>query len=507
MWNRGIVTREVGLVPWLLAPDASESEIVAAMRLPRHLSVEALAIDELAAVADYHRVWSGQAKLDTAELFLRNTACKRALYLSAPIFLPDTIGAREFTSSGVNTRLHLYRGDDVRDSVRLEAISSYELAGFRLRYALSIQYAADEIGRGWQVLRPVVVLDRRLLSAVEDQGGAAVADLERVLAALRRLVLIGSHDYVHATVLNWFPPVQGFPADYTALLSERPHPPELDRWHAATQGRLPDDLVPGRPTPGMAVLELYSLQVHGETVAAILDHDPGAGADLRELLAEYAEACESLLGRDIFADPQQTQGARDYLAFVAGWFLVSALPIGSAQLAVVGAGWAGERRDALLWQLGDLHDGMFDFVQHTDPYRFPWDGRTVSVHDVTAEYEVALRLPALREHAEYLATPRRRAGPRPWIETLAKSVTATDADRTVVDGLLTGLREVATVEGSRAGVARLHAGGGLAALRSVAGLVDGGGSEGGTAEAFARAVAGSLERVLSALDGERANDE
>ncbi|TDB91377.1 hypothetical protein E1264_01740 [Actinomadura sp. KC216] len=404
--NNGLVTAELDYAKWLVEPDVPDEAVVEAMRLPRGLSIEALADDEAAALRAYHTAWSENSGLDTLDLFNRNSACKRVLYLSAPMLLTDTIETDTFVATGVNERIHLYRAADVRDTIRLEAVSSYQVEGLRFRYALSIQYAADSTGLGWQVIRPVVVLDSGLLGQVAKAGAEGRAKLERVLEPLWKLILFGSHDYVHATVLNWFPPPARLPDDYAAMACERPHPPEIDDWHACTQRPLPQGLVDGWATPGIATLELYSLQVHAQTIARLWDGEPALGRYVTELMARFDQALSELCDVDIFGDRRSAEAVADYFTALAGWFVVSALPFGTDRLAQVLSVVPTARATAALKNLGEPHGGMFAFAALADPESFPWGDRFVPVHRVTVEYEEALRLPALRENLTYLLRPR-----------------------------------------------------------------------------------------------------
>jgi hypothetical protein len=432
--NGGIRTEELDYVRWVIDPDAVDDDIVDAMRLPPRVSIEALADDEARALDTYHTAWSAVSGMDTRELFSRNSACKRVLYLSAPILLPDTIAVDNFVGAGVNQRIHVYEAADVHDTIRLEAVSSYAVGPFRFRYALSIQYAADSTGLGWQVIRPVIVIDSAVLAAVREGGEGTAAKLERVLDALWRLVLFGSHDYVHATVLNWFAPLSNLPPEYAAITSERVHPPELGSWHACSQLALPDGLVGSRVTPGIATLELYSLMVHAQVIARIWDEDPRLREHVTGLLSEFVRALAELGADEVFG---ASEAVIDYFMTLAGWFLVSALPLGSERLADVLPVLPAEQWTRASERLAATHDGMFDFVRLVDVGRFPWGDRLVPVHEVAAEYEKALRLPALRENVGFLLRPRRdRPDGSTWLDVVCASLQ--EADRVMVREALDG---------------------------------------------------------------------
>lgn len=435
--NEGLRSRQVDPARWIIDPDASDNDIIEAMRIPSHVSVEALLMEERQAVSPYHEAWTAISGTDTSELFLRNSTCKRALYLSAPIFLPDSIPVDTFAATGVNERIHVYEADEVRDTVRLEAISSYQVGGFRFRYALSIQYKDDSVGLGWQVIRPVIVFDRRLLAMARTSGPQAVASLLRILETLRKLVLFGSHDYVHATVLNWFPPVKNLKPAYAAIASERRHPPEVDAWHEGSQEALPAHYTPERETPGIATLELYSLLVHGRVVARIWDRDPRVRETVHAHVRELHEAFRDLLRAGAFDEPGERRSAAGYLTTLAGWFLASALEVRSERMSEALGSLPADAVDLAYRHLTAVHGGMFDFVRFADPDRFPWHGRLVAVHEVTAEYETALRLPALRGHLQYLSSRRKQQAAAPvtasvpttsttWIEELCAPLQETE---------------------------------------------------------------------------------
>lgn len=501
MLNEGTQTAELDLAGWVLDPDAGDDEIVAAMRLPAGLSLETLIMDEVATVAGYHRYWSANAGLDTAELFLRNSACKRALYLSAPIFLPDTIPVARFVARHVNSRIHVYSAPDVMDTIRLEAVSSFEPNDFRFRYALSIQYAADSAGLGWQVIRPVIILDRRIMTAVHAGGAAARQRLERVLAVLRKIVLFGSHDYVHATVLNWFPPLRGLAPEYAAITCERVHPPEVEQWHEGTQAALPAGLVDGRVTPEIATLELYSLMVHGETIARLWEAQPRLSDHAAGLVSEFCAALGALAdssapGGGLLGSAVLTEQAADYFTTLAFWFIVSALPIGSQRLEHL-LGGAPERCRRACERLAQVHDGMFDFVRFADPAAFPWQGGFVGVHEVEAQYADALRWPAVRAYLEYLLRPRRSGGPGTWAQELCAVLPTAEA--AAVLAALSELAASTSPQEYESALAALADGGQLGLLR---GIAVGRPGEPGPAR-YARAILASFVGVTDALLGRR----
>jgi hypothetical protein len=499
MINEGIKTAVLNLESLVADPAASDEDIVNAMRLPADLSVETLAIDEMKALAPYLDAWSRASDMDTRELFLRNTACKRALYISAPIFLPDTIWAAELIGSGVNERIHVYEAPDMRDTIRLEAVSSYHAGRFRFRYALSIQYMHDSTGLGWQLIRPVVILDRELLAAVAAAGGDAPAALARVVESLRRLIALGSHDYIHGTVLNWFPPPLHLSPAYAAMMTERPHPPEIDGWHAGSQTPLPADLVPGVETPLIATLELYSLMAHAQVIGLIWDGGR-LESRIRQMMAEFGQALEQLLRTGAFAGDDAAGDAAGYFMTLAGWFLVSALPLGSDHLAKVLDDLPGGRVRQMTRRLAEVHGGMFAIVRLADPDRFPWLQWRVPLREVAADYARALAWPALRTHAGYLTRPRRDDATAPaWLEVLCAGQPPAGT-RALLD-VVTELRELGPGEHRLEPLLRLRSSGGLELLRSVSQTASpANGAGAGTAPlAYARAILASLVAVADGL--------
>lgn len=509
MVNLGIRTGVLDLARSVVDPAATDQDIVDAMRVPPGASLETLLGDELLALDGVLAAWSAASRADTRELFLRNSACKRVLYVSAPLFLPDTIPIHHFIPTGVNTRVHVYAAADVRDTVRLEAISSYTVGRLRFRYALSIQYLTDSVGLGWQLIRPVVAVDPRLLAAARDGGPAGAAALDRVLDALWRLIALGSHDYVHATVLNWFPPLAHLDPAYAAITSERVHPAEVDEWHAASQTALPAGFVPSVATPSIASLELYSLLVHAEVIDRLWDEDPAVGAHVHGLVAELEAALAALVGAVRFGDGSAATEALDYFTTLAGWFLVSALPIGSRRLAEVVAVIPDDRRRRVFERLATVHEGMFDFVRFVDRGHLPWGERFVPVHQVAAEYELALRRPAVRAHLRFLLGPRvaAPAGAPTWLHALAAPLPVEERAR-----LATALADVQAVARSDQldhALADLDGSGALDRLRAMAsGDPDPVVAERAGATAaelrYARAVVAGLVAVVDALAERRA---
>lgn len=498
MLNEGIKTSELHVAWWLLDPDALDQDVIESMRLPRGLSVESLLFDELSAISSYHRAWSENAVLDTGELFFRNSTCKRVLYISAPMFLPDTIPIGTLVPTGVNTRIHRYRASDVWDTIRLEAVSSYEVAGLRFRYALSIQYARDAVRNGWQVIRPVIVLDKEMLAAARGAGDEACGALRDVLASLRHLVLTGSHDYVHATVLNWFPPLTGLDPEYAAITSERVHPPEVQAWHQGTQLPLPDGIVPGLPTPRIATLELYSLLVHEANLGRLLHENPRLLDRVCELFATFSTALAALTDR---LPGTLSRSVADYFTTLACWFLVSALPLGSPGLDAVLQTVSAEQVNSARDRLAEVHDGMFAVAGRADARRFPWQGATVDVNEVTREYERALRWPAISTYAEYLSGSRAAGGADGRVEMPISRAVGTD-ERSWQ--LAQALREIGASTGAERQrlLGRLARDGLLAQLRAAGGAGGAGAEEPVTGpERYARKVAEGLARLADAVLG------
>lgn len=487
--NVGIRTTVLDLVPVLGDPHATERDVVDAMRVPAGVSPEALLVDEMRALDGLFDAWDATSGMDTRELFLRNSACKRVLYVSAPIFLPDVIPVPQFVPTGVNTRVHVFEAPDVRDTVRLEAISSYAVGELRFRYALSIQYLRDSVGLGWQLIRPVVIVDPRLLAAARSGGSGAWAALERVLDHLRRIILLGTHDYVHATVLNWFPPLPDLPPAYAAICSEQAHPPEVDRWHEASQTALPAGFLPDVRTPGIASLELYSLLVHAGVIGWLWDRDPAIGRAVHGLIAGFEDALDELTATADLGDVVARQDAADYFTTVAGWFLVSALPLGSDRLAAVLDVVPEDRRQRLHERLSAVHEGMFDVVRYVDLERVPWGDRFVPLHDIAAEYAAALRWPGVRAHVGFLLAPR--ADGSTWLDELAGA--APGPERAELAAALDELRA-----GGERGLAALATG----VLDRLRALASTGGPAGTTAApqlAYARAVVASLVAIVEQL--------
>ncbi|MBI2170226.1 MAG: hypothetical protein HYU28_12125 [Actinobacteria bacterium] len=402
---------------------------MAAMALPRDVSVEALLLDELEAIDSYLRAWGTIADFNAPELFVRNSSCKRVLYVSAPMFVPDTIPVPRIAPTGINTRVHFHHSGDVRDTVRLEAISSYSVgaADLRFRYALSIQYLDDSVGLGWQLIRPVVLIDRSLLAMVDAAGSVAHERLDRVLELLSRIIAFGSHDYVHATVLNWFPPIKNMPPGYAAIVCERPHPTELNAWHAASQAPMPDGVVAEMATPVIAPLELFSLKVHAEVIDHLWSADGSVSDAVHGLVAAFAVALDEFAS--VAVDEKVSQDARDYFWVLASWFIVSALPLGSPRLAEVMQHVEDDaRRERTLQHLADVHSGMFDFAGRVDRDQVPWGEERVRLHDIAHEYAAAIGAPAAREHVRFLTSPR-RAGGGTWADALTGRVPSGDAAR------------------------------------------------------------------------------
>jgi hypothetical protein len=145
---------------------------------------------------------------------------------------------------------------------------------------------------------------------------------------------------------------------------------------------------------------------------------------------------------------------------------------------------------------------MFDIVLSVDENRFPWSGRPVPLHAVTAEYEAALRWPAVREHLQFLLLPMRdRAGVgSTWLHELCADLPGERRDALITT--LSDLRRCEEPSAWAAGLRGLVESGGLDLLRDAAAARPEESADGGSATAYARAILASLVTVTDLLQAE-----
>jgi hypothetical protein len=248
--------------------------------------VDDLIEQELDATRFLHESISAEAGCDTGATWRATTLAKRVVYLSFPLVAVDPLQIDAFRRNGVNGRVHLLQGQSPENSIRLEAICTFKWREARIRYALAVQYVQDRRQRRWQVLRPLILVDPAILLAglSSPTGGQLVLHSFRLLAIL---LSQSNHDYLHGTMMRWFPPPKiDCPPEYRSIMSEVSAPAAIRPWEARINGNLSGPILDGVFQPNADPLEHWSLIVHARTVARLGKIDPRREESFRALFEE-----------------------------------------------------------------------------------------------------------------------------------------------------------------------------------------------------------------------------
>jgi hypothetical protein len=346
--------------------------------------VETLFALELEATRDLHAELSARSGLDSAAAWVQTTVTKRVVYVTFPMILRDPLAATWFPRVGVNNRVRLFPADPIERSVRLEAISTFARTDSRFRYALSIQYVRDLSGLSWQVIRPVILIDPWIIDTLAALGERASDTLIESLRLLGLMVSQGSHDYLHGTMMRWFlPPAIDCPAEYRRLMVERPAPPEMQHWEACAVGRVSGPVSRDDAIPISDPLEYWSLAVHAESVARMVDREPVRLDALHELHGRY---CRLLVDLVRVSPTPDVRASAEMLCAVSAFFLALISPrADQTPTTVEGAA------SVLDWSVVDAfvagaHHGLAGVVSTLDRSQFVWAGVRMDIHDVLRIY-------------------------------------------------------------------------------------------------------------------------
>lgn len=342
--------------------------------------VERLFAAELEATHDLLGELASRSGLDTVAAWVQTSTTKRVMYVTFPAILRDPIDATWFPRVEINSRVQLFETDPIERSVRLEAISTFAGTESRFRYALSIQYLADEGGVWWQVLRPIILVQPAVIDTIAALGDQARGRLIDCLRLLGLMVSQGSHDYLHGMMMRWFrPPAIDCPPDYRRLMVERPAPPEMQGWEARATGRVSGPVSRGDALPISDPLEYWSLAVHAESVERIAEREPWRLEALHELQVLYATVLEAVVG---IRPSAEVKSAAELLLAVSSFFLVLITPREEER----------ETPDGLLDRstvqrfVAGFHRGLAGVVAALDRREFVWDGVRSSIYDVLGIY-------------------------------------------------------------------------------------------------------------------------
>jgi hypothetical protein len=346
--------------------------------------VERLFAAELEAAHDLLDELARRSSLDTVAAWVQTSTSKRVLYVTFPAILRDPIDATHFPRVEINSRVQLFETEPIERSVRLEAISTFAGTESRFRYALSIQYLADEGGVWWQVLRPIILVQPSVIDTIAALGEEA---RDRLIGGLRLLALMvsqGSHDYLHGMMMRWFlPPAIDCPAEYRRLMVERPAPPEMEGWEARATGRVSGPVSRGDPLPISDPLEYWSLAVHAESVERIAEREPWRLEALHELQDLYTTVLEAIVGLRPSAD---VKAAAELLLAVSSFFLVLIDPRPGGDATDTAETETLLDRSTVRRLVAGFHRGLAGVVAALDRRQFVWDGVRSSIYDVLGIY-------------------------------------------------------------------------------------------------------------------------
>jgi hypothetical protein len=305
------------------------------------------------------------------------------MYVTFPAILRDPIDTTFFPRVQINSRVQLFETEPIERSVRLEAISTFAGTESRFRYALSIQYLADEAGVWWQVLRPIILVQPAVIDTIAALGDDARRTLIESLRLLALMVSQGSHDYLHGMMMRWFlPPAIDCPPEYRRLMVEQPAPPEMQGWESRATGRVSGPVSRGDAIPISDPLEYWSLAMHAESVERIAEREPWRLDALHELQDLYAARLEAIVGTRPSAE---VKAAAELLLAVSSFFLVLITPRPEPAAEARSEDELLDRSTVQRFVAG-FHRGLTDVVDALDRRQFVWDGVRSSIYDVLGMY-------------------------------------------------------------------------------------------------------------------------
>jgi hypothetical protein len=346
--------------------------------------VERLFAAELEAIQDLLGELSRRSGLDAVAAWVQTSTSKRVMYVTFPAILRDPIDTTFFPRVQINSRVQLFETEPIERSVRLEAISTFAGTESRFRYALSIQYLADEAGVWWQVLRPIILVQPAVIDTIAALGDDARRTLLESLRLLALMVSQGSHDYLHGMMMRWFlPPAIECPPEYRRLMVEQPAPPEMQGWESRATGRVSGPVSRGDAIPISDPLEYWSLAMHAESVERIAEREPWRLDALHELQDLYAARLEAIVG---MRPSTEVKAAAELLLAVSSFFLALIDP--RREEPASEARPEDELLDRTTVQrfVAGFHRGLTDVVDALDRRQFVWDGVRSSIYDVLGIY-------------------------------------------------------------------------------------------------------------------------
>lgn len=340
--------------------------------------------DEMCRCRNVTRAWGDLSSFDPWLLLIANSIARRALYLSFPLFIPNTIPKEQFLRKGSNSRIHVYRGASQLDTVRLEATCGYRILEHQFFVAISVQYMTDPIGNSWQVFRPCIILDPfpyRLLYGFEHSKHP-----DSLFSLLGSFVNLGMHDYVHGSVMKWFPPPEHrqFTDEYRSIHSEATGPLELNAWHACEAVPLPAQFGSDVLRSEILPLEFYSFVVHRRVMDRVM-FDASLNYEIvRSSALFFGKRLATLLKQDRVPIDVAT-----FFLALAARFLVCCMPIEKTVKCLSEAfprSFRESVEDYLSNFLSTAHGGLFRLIHDLDGQIIPWGGQMSGTDIVGSTY-------------------------------------------------------------------------------------------------------------------------
>ena len=366
--------------------EAPVSEAATAEVLRVRDPVRTLIARETCATRDLHRALSRLSGQNSLATWHATTSAKHCLYLSCPAVAIDPLGTRRFPRNGVNGRVHVLHAQRPEESIRLEAICTFELGQARVRYALAVQHSSPGAERGWQILRPVILVDPRVRACLgEGKRGLARIRLAEALDTLAWVISQGSHDYLHGTMMRWFtPPDVECDPRYAEVMVNPKAPDAIHAWQRCVNGLHSGPLRDTGHRENADPLEFWSLIVHARTVAELTRERPSRLTVFRDLLVDQ------LARLDAIARGLPSAELADIYALIGGlslFFFFLIVPPASRELPSESV---GDAYDVVAYAK-TVHGGLAEMVHQYDREWFWWNGSRVGIFDVLREYADVLR--------------------------------------------------------------------------------------------------------------------
>ena len=327
------------------------------------------------------------------------------LYIS----LSRSLSQIRFLKNNFDERAQIPESTSIAEStesstVRLEATCGYRIYDHQFFVAISVQYISDPLGNIWQVFRPCIILDSSSYQLLYDFELTARPD--SLFSLLGSFVNLGMHDYVHGSVMKWFPPPEHvqFTDEYRSIHSETTGPPELDAWHLFESVPMPSTFGSEVLRSEILPLEFYSFVVHRQVMDRIIFDAPANYRMVRSSALYLGTRLARLLEQDRIPNDMAI-----FLLSLAARFLVCCIPIEKAVKYLseeLPRPFRELAQDYLLTFLHTAHGGLLSQIHELDGHFVPWGGRMVRTDLIRSTYLDGVAQYAASEIAQDLKATR-----------------------------------------------------------------------------------------------------